>query len=227
MTWEDVYAYRTTRRTEKTRRGKAPSSAQLDREVALLKRMGSFAVEDAKMIEASPLRELPMINEPNVREHVLDDAAFERLLQAAEPALKPLILVAYETGIRIGVVKQLKWSQIDLQRRTVHLSSSQTKTKQSRTIVLSERVAHAIAELPRPLHSHFVFLNRRTQRPWVNIRKMWLRACKKAGLEGLWIHDLRRSFVTNARRSGVPESVIMAMTGHRTRSVFFSVQHYF
>ncbi len=29
------------------------------------------------------------------------------------------------------------------------------------------------------------------------------------GLSGLWFHDLRRSFVTNARRYGMPESVVM------------------
>jgi len=46
------------------------------------------------------------------------------------------------------------------------------------------------------------------------------RACIKAGLAGLWFHDLRRSFITNARRRGVPESVVMKMSGHKTRAVF-------
>jgi hypothetical protein len=43
-------------------------------------------------------------------------------------------------------------------------------------------------------------------------------ACGVTG--GLWFHDLRRSFVTNARRRGVAESVVMRMSGHKTRAVF-------
>jgi predicted RNase H-like HicB family nuclease len=43
---------------------------------------------------------------------------------------------------------------------------------------------------------------------------MFRRACKAAKLTGIWFHDLRRSFVTNARRRGVPESVVK-MSGHR------------
>ena len=50
--------------------------------------------------------------------------------------------------------------------------------------------------------------------------RMFRRACTAAKLRGVWLHDLRRSFVTNARRRGVPESVVMKMSGHRTRAVF-------
>jgi integrase len=49
---------------------------------------------------------------------------------------------------------------------------------------------------------------------------MFARAKEAAGLPDIWFHDLRRSFITNARRHGVAESVVMRMSGHRTRSVF-------
>jgi integrase len=45
-------------------------------------------------------------------------------------------------------------------------------------------------------------------------------AREKAGLQGVWVHDLRRSFVTLSRRSGLPESVVARFSGHRTAAVF-------
>ena len=54
----------------------------------------------------------------------------------------------------------------------------------------------------------------------MDIRKPFQRAVRAAGVQGLWFHDLRRSFITRARRVGVPESVVMRMSGHRTHAVF-------
>jgi integrase len=46
------------------------------------------------------------------------------------------------------------------------------------------------------------------------------RACRKLGLTNARFHDLRRTFVTNARRAKIDYFRIMAITGHKTLRVF-------
>jgi integrase len=54
----------------------------------------------------------------------------------------------------------------------------------------------------------------------VHLQRSFRRAVRTAGLQGLWLHDLRQSFVTHARKAGIPESVVMRISGHKTRAVF-------
>ena len=43
---------------------------------------------------------------------------------------------------------------------------------------------------------------------------------KKAGITNFRFHDLRHTFVTNMRKAGVHDSVIMKQTGHKTTAMF-------
>ena len=219
LTVKDVDEYRTTRFGEKTVRGKPPAPASLDREVELLKRMLNYAVA-CDSLKSNPIAAVKLLRKPNVRRSVLDDQAFGKLFDAADPTLQPILLVAYDTGMRLREVLDLRWSQLDLKQGFAKLAAEDTKTEEPRTVFLTARVREALGSLPRFLKSGFVFTNPETGKSWNDIRKMFHRALKAAGLAGVWFHDLRRSFVTNARRRGVPESVVMKMSGHRTRAVF-------
>jgi hypothetical protein len=53
-----------------------------------------------------------------------------------------------------------------------------------------------------------------------NLRKDWEAATKSAKCPDLLIHDLRRSGVRNLILAGVPETVAMKISGHKTASVF-------
>jgi integrase len=45
-------------------------------------------------------------------------------------------------------------------------------------------------------------------------------ACRRAGLKGLWFHDLRHTFVTRKVREGWDFRHLMAITGHKIFAVF-------
>jgi integrase len=172
------------------------------------------------MIGSNPLENVEMDTEDNVRDNVVNEVEFAELLKHSESELHPILLVAYDTGLRKSTIVNLRWSQIDLKNKCIRLGSNNSSTKhRPPAIKMTNRVYQALTSLSRT-KSGYVFENPRTKKPWVNIRKKWKRALKAAKMEGTWIHDLRRSFCTNARRRDVPESVCMKLTGHKTRSVF-------
>lgn len=56
--------------------------------------------------------------------------------------------------------------------------------------------------------------------PLEKIKKALPNACKKAGITNFRFHDLRHTFNTNMRKTGVDHSVIMKRTGHKTPTMF-------
>ena len=66
--------------------------------------------------------------------------------------------------------------------------------------------------------SEFVF--HRRGRQVVEFRREWKEACRKAHLKGRIFHDFRRTAVRNMIRAGVPQSVAMSISGHKTISMF-------
>lgn len=211
----DVDAYRDARSRETTIRGGRPAPATLDREVELLLRMLRYAVA-CRLLSVNPLEGVRLLGRPNVRSSVLDEEGFRALLGAAPSFLQPILVLAFDTGMRRGEVLRLRWEQVGDGR--VRLAAEDTKTEQARTVHLTGRARAALACLPRT--GAWVFPSPRTGRPYPDVRDAFSRAARAVGRSGLWFHDLRRSFVTRARRRGIPEAVIMRMSGHRTADVF-------
>ena len=65
----------------------------------------------------------------------------------------------------------------------------------------------------------FLVFNR-NGKPIADFREAWAQATVKAGCPGRLVHDLRRTAVRTSTRAGVPKSIAMKMTGHKTDSVF-------
>ncbi|MCP4599102.1 MAG: site-specific integrase [Proteobacteria bacterium] len=219
LTQRHVDEYRTKRESETTRRGNAPAVSTINREIGLLKRFLNHGVRRGDL-RVNPIAHVRLLREDNVRQVVINEEQFTLILKGAKDWFKPILLVAFETGMRRSEILHLRWDQLDIRQGVIRLAQADTKSGKPRIIILTTRVKNALASLPRPIKGGFVFTNSATDKPYNDIKKQFKRACHSAGMEGVWFHDLRRSFVTAARRRGVPESVIMKMTGHRTRNVF-------
>ena len=186
------------------------ANATINRGLSLLRR--AFTIADA------PYPRIEKLAEDNTRTGFVENEQFWRLYPHLPDHLKAVALFSYETGCRRGEVVSTKWKQLDMVTGVVRLNPGETKNKQGRVIPLSEMMVFMLNRLPRK--SEFVFTYKGKQ--FYDFRTGWKKACKAAGrdFDDFLFHDLRRSAVRNMVRSGTPERVAMAVSGHKTRTVF-------
>jgi integrase len=212
------------------RRQERPTIANgtLNRELALLRRALYIGYEQTPP-KVKRVPKFPRLTESAARQGFFERAEFEKHRAELPEYLRPVSTFAYWTGCRRGEVLGLQWPQVDLIHKVVRLEPGATKNDEARIIPLWGELYDMLVRLKQL----------RDQRwpncPWVfcragqrirSLKNAWAEACKRAGLADedekptRLFHDLRRTGVRNLVRAGVPERVAMAISGHRTRSVF-------
>jgi integrase len=156
---------------------------------------------------------------------------------ASEPryrdsALYPIVVLALNTAMRSQEIKTLRWSQVDLVRRSLTVGKSKTEGGSGRLIPLNQSAVAMLVKwasrTPEANAEHFIFPaceNHKIDatRPIASFRTAWRNATKKAGLPGLRFHDLRHTAITKLAESMTSEQTIMAIAGHVSRRM---LEHY-
>src|SRR5205085_6395588 len=115
---------------------KTASSAEINRELALLKRMFSLAMQAAKLLYKP---HIPMLKENNVRTGFFEREQFESVLAHLPAEIQPVIEFAYITGWRIrSEVLPLEWRQVDFAAGEVRLDAGTTKNGHGRVIHMTD-----------------------------------------------------------------------------------------
>jgi integrase len=189
-----------------------------------------------------------MFKENNARQGFIEQTAFKRM--AAEAAkdglwMRTFIEVAYSYGWRRGELLNLRVLQVDLINRTIRLDPGTTKNGEGREVVMTNEVTELLrASIEGKEPADYVFA-RDGGKPVKDFRGTWRNLCVRSGTghwecgkckavltgakcecggsrkyAGLIPHDFRRSAAKALRRAGVSESVIMAIGGWKTPSMF-------
>ena len=197
------------------------------RTVGLLGAIFTYAVRQGIRLD-NPVHGIVRFAEGRRQRRLIDDE-YRQLGKALsiadqEDVWKPAIAATWLmilTGWRRGEVLGLRWSEIDLPRRTARLAD--TKTGAS-IRPLSELACAVIQSQPRI--GDVVFASRSGETPIVGYRKMWLRIAKLGDLPAdITPHVLRHSFASLAADLGYNEPTIASLLGHKTHSITSRYMH--
>ncbi len=210
------------------RQAAGASNAEINRELAILKRSFTLAVQAGKLMTRP---HVPMLAENNVRKGFFERQEFEDVRAHLPADLQGVVTFAFLTGWRVASeVLSLEWRQVDRGAGTVRLDPGTTKNAEGRLFPygdmlpelrdLIESQYKTKQETERTQGAVVARVFHRNGAPIRDFRSAWRSACEAAGVPGRIPHDFRRTAVRNLVRAGVSERTAMQLTGHKTRSVF-------
>jgi len=198
------------------------SAASADHVSKLIARLLNLAVE-WDMLEKNPAAKIQLFREDNKVQHFLDDEQLRRLMQVLQTdPNRPVCLIAQfllATGCRLNEALTAEWSMIDRKNRVWVVTATNSKSKKSRAVPLTDAALKVLDEIGTEGRYPDVFVNEETGLRYTHVRHTWIRLRKKAGLPWLRMHDLRHTFASMLVNAGQSLYTVQECLGHSDAKV--------
>lgn len=206
----------------KAQRAEIVKPSTINRNLAGLKSIYNKAIAWKRFSGTNPVKEIKLYKENNQRLRYLEKEEAIRLISNCDGFLQPLIIVALNTGMRLGELKQLKWRDVDYKREIIYLR--ETKNGKTREISMNEHVKNAFIQIPKHHDSSYVFC-KQDGKPFGDIRKSFWTALRKSGIKEFHFHDLRHTFASHLVMSGHDLNTVRELLGHKTIQMTLRYAH--
>jgi integrase len=134
---------------------------------------------------------------------------FTKIGVSAAAAIRLLLF----TGCRLREILHLKWEQVDLERGLLFLADSKTGRK---TVILNAPALAVLAGLDRV--GAYVVPGDDPDKPRADLKRPWDTVAKRAGLDGVRLHDLRHTYASFGAGGGLGLPIIGKLLGHTQAS---------
>ncbi len=177
-----------------------------------------------KLVSENPFAKVELVRVPDVPPVFLTKAHFQKLVSLIKEGwLRDVVFFAVSTGMRRGEILNLRWEQIDLPRRLIHVQSNPTfKTKQGkrRTLPLNEVAFQLLSNRVGRSASPYVFTARDEKVAESYLSHSFKDYARLAGLsERVHFHSLRHTFASWLVQDGVSLYEVQKLLGHSNIAV--------
>ncbi len=197
-----------------------------NRAVQLLRAVFNKAIKYGLFEGRNPFADVELTEEAE-RQRFLSEAEARKLfqvLQESDPVPRDFIMLCLFTGARKANVLAMRFEDVDLDGWTWTIGAAETKTRSKYVIALGAKEMEIINRRRNEVAGEFVFPGTGKTGHLVDPKKAWTTIRKKAGIEDVTIHDLRRSLGAALASANVNVALIKGSLNHRDLKT--TMKHY-
>jgi integrase len=215
---------------ERDNKGNKP--ATINRLTATLKHMVHKGYDWEMVTEETfkRVKRVKLLEENNRRLRYLTKEESRELINSGETHLKPILITAFNSGMRKGEILNLKWDNVDLNHGFILLDK--TKNGHRREIPINpalrsilEKIHSGTTEIPRRIDIPYVFHDRKSGKPYQDIKRSFATACRRAGIKDFRFHDIRHTFASHLVMGGADITSVSKLLGHQTLTMTLRYSH--
>jgi len=199
--------------------------ATIDMEVKITQTMVTKAFDNDK-VSGDALKAFRKVKRllkkgSNARKTTISIQQYLGLLDNSPAHLKAVLIIAFNTAMRKGEIRSLRWEHIDRKNMMIRLPAKLTKEKRDKDIPINHHVKAVLDNLPRAINGYVVTYQGKQLTQKDSFKRSLGSACKKAGVlygrkikGGITFHDIRRTVKTNMVNAGVDKAYRDTILGH-------------
>ncbi len=188
---------------------------------------GAFSTAERwNYINTNPFKKIKAPKVPKKNPNFITESELSSILKELKNnTIKNIVIVSYDTGLRLSEVLNLKWSSINIQEKILTVkndNSFETKSRKDRVIPLTDRAYNMFLSIAPNIftvnnNSNYIFTKTNSNYKYSGdyVSKYFKRGVKKAKLNDKYsFHTLRHSFASNLVQRGVSLFVVKELLGH-------------
>ena len=148
-------------------------------------------------------------------------------IEQKQAHLKPFIIFGLTTGCRKEEMLSLKWDEVDLKHNFINIL--ETKNGDSRQVPISKTLKETLSGIKRRPSVPYVFNEwdekKNVGKRFVDVKRSFATACRKAGIRGASPHTLRHTFASHLVMGGTDLTTVSRLLGHKSLTMTLRYAH--
>jgi integrase len=214
----DIERFKKERLQTKSRHGNRDhesfvSKRAVDLEIGRIKRLYRLCMDWGYCIK-NPARTVKLFNEKTLRVRFLSPKEEMALVRACCAELKPIVQVAYLTGMRRNELLTMTVRQVDFMNRQVFIPASMAKGARDRHVPLNDSALAILKRMVKKKDQEAFVFGTSMGTLQKNLERMWRKAIRKSGVKDFRFHDLRHTFASRLAMKGIDLLRLKELLGH-------------